>query len=118
MKKDLVIQHYKKPNNWGEISNGAFAKAENVSCGDSVVVYLKLENGVVNEAKFTGMGCSICLGTTDILLDIIKGKSVKEIKQFSKNLPLELIEMDGDSPRKTCALLSIQAVFASLKGVE
>ena len=86
MKKDLIIQHYKNPKNWGEISNGALTKAENVSCGDSVNVYLEIVDGIISNAKFIGMGCSICLGTADILMDEIKGKEMNEIKNLPENI--------------------------------
>jgi len=67
---------------------------------------------------FKGMGCSICLGTTDILLDEIKGKTVEVVKNLPEITPLNLIEMEENSPRKSCALLSLQAVLSALKEVE
>ncbi|MCK9368787.1 iron-sulfur cluster assembly scaffold protein [Candidatus Dojkabacteria bacterium] len=118
MKKDLIIQHYKKPGNWGDISNGLSSKTENVSCGDSVTVFLKVENGVLENAKYTGMGCSICLGSTDILIGDVKGKRVEDILKLTENHTLGLIEMDGYSPRKICAILGFQAVISALKDVK
>lgn len=50
----------------------------NPSCGDELTLQLHVENGVIEEASFTGHGCAISQASADIMADLITGMPVEE----------------------------------------
>jgi len=110
-----LIQNYEHPDAKGKIEKPtAHMHEDNISCGDTIDVYLKIENGKITDAKFEGDGCIISMGVANILLDFIKGKSVKEIEAFGKDNLFKLINMDPGPARLHCATLSLRAVKKAL----
>lgn len=55
----------------------------NPSCGDELTLMLRVENGVIEEASFTGHGCAISQASADIMADLITGETVGEAKRLS-----------------------------------
>ena len=55
----------------------------NPSCGDELTLQLRVENGVIEEASFTGHGCAISQASADIMADLITGETVEEAKRLS-----------------------------------
>ena len=55
----------------------------NPSCGDELKLMLRVENGVIEEASFTGHGCAISQASADIMADLITGETVEEAKRLS-----------------------------------
>lgn len=77
--RELIIDHNKNPKNFGEIRGADFhAEGINPLCGDKYSVFIKLENGKISRAGFTGSGCAISKSSASMMTESIKGKSVKE----------------------------------------
>ena len=55
----------------------------NPSCGDELTLKLRVENGTIEEAAFTGHGCAISQASADIMADLITGESVVEAKRLA-----------------------------------
>jgi nitrogen fixation NifU-like protein len=58
-------------------------KGHNPSCGDEITLELQVEEGRVKDAAFTGAGCAISQASTDIMIDLMRGKSVEEAKALA-----------------------------------
>ena len=56
----------------------------NPSCGDDIVLQLKVEDGVIKAGSFEGDGCAVSQSSVDIMLDMIIGKTVEEADVLSK----------------------------------
>ena len=54
----------------------------NPSCGDELVLSLRVEGGVVEEAAFTGHGCAVSQASADMMADLITGESVQEARRL------------------------------------
>ena len=54
----------------------------NHSCGDELVVSLKIENGVILEGSFSGVGCAISKVSADMMIDAIRGKTLGEAREL------------------------------------
>ena len=55
----------------------------NPSCGDELTLQLRVEDGVIEEASFTGHGCAISQASADIMADLITGETVAEAKRLA-----------------------------------
>jgi nitrogen fixation NifU-like protein len=84
--QQLILEHYKKPRNRGELEGGGTVEVHmrNPSCGDEVKLQLLVKDGVVEDLRFLGEGCSISQAATSMMTLIVKGKSVEEALAISR----------------------------------
>ncbi|HEX7065905.1 MAG TPA: SUF system NifU family Fe-S cluster assembly protein [Bacillales bacterium] len=83
--RQVIMDHYKNPRNRGELPDEGSLKINmnNPTCGDRIQVNLKVEDGKIADARFTGEGCSISLSSADMMAGAIKGKSVEDAMKMS-----------------------------------
>src|SRR3989338_4955262 len=111
MYAETILEHYKNPHNQGPLqSKTAERKEYNPLCGDSVTIYLLIENDKVADVKFVGRGCAISQAATSLLTDEIKGKSLEEIKSLGRQDVLDLLGVEISPARMKCALLGIKTL--------
>ncbi len=111
MYAEELIYNYEHPKNKGAIANPSYEmQEENISCGDKITVYLKIEDGKVADLKFEGSGCVISMGTSSILTDALRGKPLSEVEAYGKDKLLKLINVDPGPVRMHCATLSLRAI--------
>lgn len=55
----------------------------NPSCGDDIVLQLKVENGQITDGAFAGSGCAVSQASADMMLDLIIGKTKEEALKLS-----------------------------------
>ena len=70
-------------------------EGNNPSCGDDIVLQVKVENGVIEDLGFIGSGCAISQASASLMIDLIKGKTVEEAKSLV-DLYLRMIKGDAD----------------------
>lgn len=70
----MVLEHSKKPRNFGNLENSLYAKGKNPSCGDEIDLYMHIEGNCIKDIKFKGQGCALCIASTSIFTDLVKGK--------------------------------------------
>ena len=89
--QDLILDHGKKPRNFGKLEQCTHqAKGHNPLCGDQVQVYLKLNNEKkVENLTFKGSGCAISIASTSIMTELVKGKS----KDIAKKIVFDFLNM-------------------------
>ena len=68
-------------------------KGHNPSCGDEITLELQVEDGIVKDAAFTGAGCAISQASTDIMIDLMRGKTVEEAKALTEKF-MAMIKRD------------------------
>lgn len=82
--RQVIMDHYKNPRNKGSIEDGALTiDMNNPTCGDRIHLTLQVEDGVVQNAKFDGEGCSISMSSASMMTQAIKGKKIDEALQLS-----------------------------------
>lgn len=108
--KEIILEHYKNPTNLGHIDNGLQVEEVNALCGDKIKIWLKVDNNIVTDAKFEGSGCAISVAATDILMDIIKGKTIAQIQQMSGTEIESQMGIELSSVRKRCAYIGLEAI--------
>jgi len=82
--RSVIMDHYKNPRNKGSLDENAVTiDMNNPTCGDRIHLTLKVTDGVVEDAKFDGEGCSISMSSASMMTQIIKGKKVEEAIELS-----------------------------------
>lgn len=80
-----LMEHNAHPDYKYDLENATDEhEGVNPSCGDELVLKLRVENGVIEEAAFTGHGCAISQASADIMADLITGETVEEAKRLSE----------------------------------
>jgi nitrogen fixation NifU-like protein len=84
--REIILDHYRAPRNRGELAIPPAHRVEgfNPLCGDEVVLYLDVENGLVSDVKIAGQGCSISQASTSMMSAAVKGKSVAEARTITR----------------------------------
>jgi nitrogen fixation protein NifU and related proteins len=76
---DIILEHNQNQLNKHELNPyNLEERGHNPSCGDDIVLRAEIEDGIVKDAAYTGHGCAISQASADMMIDIIKGKTVDE----------------------------------------
>ena len=82
---DLIMEHSMNSYNKKKIENPTYCEmGHNPNCGDEIEIQIKLNENVIEDMAFTGHGCAISQASTSIMIDTLKGKTVKEAKEIIK----------------------------------
>ena len=74
--QQLIIDHNRNPRNFGALDGAnRTAAGDNPLCGDRIRVYLRVANGVIEEARFEGNGCAISQASASLMTTAVRGKS-------------------------------------------
>lgn len=91
----------------------------NPSCGDDIVLELKVENGVIVDGAFEGDGCAVSQASADIMLDMIIGRTKEEAMHlsglFSKMIKGQCTEEEIEELEEAGALQDIAHMPARVK---
>ena len=88
---EILIDHNQHPLH-KESLEGANLTLEGVnpSCGDDIVLQLKVENDIIKEGAFQGEGCAVSQASADIMLELVIGKKKEEaLRLASHKLPVK-----------------------------
>lgn len=112
---DKVMDHFMNPRNMGEIPDAnAIGDVGNPSCGDMMRLFLKIEDGVIVDAKFKTFGCGAAIASSSMLTELLKGKRLEEALEISNQSVSEAL--DGLPPVKIhCSVMAEEALASALK---
>jgi nitrogen fixation NifU-like protein len=84
--REIILDHYRAPRNRGELPVPPAHRVEgfNPLCGDEVVLYLDVDDGVITDVKIAGQGCSISQASTSMMSAAVKGKPVAEARTLTR----------------------------------
>ncbi|WP_168122095.1 Fe-S cluster assembly sulfur transfer protein SufU [Paenibacillus sp. HB172176] len=95
----VIMDHYKNPRNRGTLNEESVTiNLNNPTCGDRISLQLQVVDGKVEDAKFTGEGCSISMSSASMMTEAVKGHSFEEALEmadkFSQLMKGEEVEFD------------------------
>ena len=132
LKRSIILDNYQNPN-MKHTSNEDYVKinTRNVSCIDNLDIYLKIEDNIIRDISFEGEACVISISSTNILANMLVGKSKEEgiylINNYLKMINEEEYDRDllgelnvydevcKQPNRKGCALIPYRGVVGLLK---
>lgn len=114
MYSEKVLDHFSHPRNVGEIVNAdGIGEVGNAKCGDIMKVFLKVENGVIEDVKFQTFGCGAAIATSSMATEMVKGKTLEEALKVTNKAVAEAL--DGlPAPKIHCSLLAEEAIHAAI----
>ena len=109
---EIILDYYRHPRNKGTLDHPQIsAKDSNPLCGDIIEMQLELDkNNSVKEVRFNGQGCAISQASASMLTEIVKGKTIDDVRKISKEEILSLIGGQLSAVRLKCALLSLKVL--------
>lgn len=136
LKKAIMIEHYNNPINKNLIQDDSYYKVNmnSESCIDNLDFMIKIENGIITDARFDGEACVISTSATSIMNNLIIGKTIAEVKEIIRNYEAMIDEKHYDEElleeanafneiykqanRKKCALLPFEGLKKILQKYE
>ena len=115
---EKVMDHFLHPRNVGVIEDAnAVGEVGNAKCGDIMKMYLKIEDGIVQDVKFETFGCGSAIASSSMATEMIKGKPLSEVKNLTNKAVTEAL--DGLPAHKIhCSVLAEEAIKSALEDYE
>ena len=112
---EKVMDHFQNPRNLGKMENAdGVGEVGNAKCGDIMKMYIKVEDGIINDVKFNTFGCGSAIATSSMATELVKGKPVTEAVKLTNQAVVEAL--DGLPAQKIhCSVLAEEAIKAAVK---
>jgi nitrogen fixation NifU-like protein len=110
MYSNIVKDHFANPRNVGVLGNpDRVGIARNEVDGDQVQLHFRLKDKTIVDVKMKVMGCVAAIAATSVLSEMIKGKTIDEVRTISKDT---LVDRLGGLPEQKiqCSLTCLDAV--------
>lgn len=92
MYSERVRDHYANPRNTGSVEEpSASAMVRSPFDSDTVLITLRIEEGVVRDAKFKCMGCAVAIACSSVATEMVKGRPVDEAYGISEQAVAEAL---------------------------
>lgn len=113
---EFLLEHARLPQN-NYVLNDATCSAHvlNEGCADSLNLYLKIENGFVGKASFTGTLCALSTASSSLFTEFLKGKSIYELRLLTPGSLYTCLGVTIIESRTRCVLLVYQALQKTLQ---
>ena len=82
--QDMILDHNRAPQNFRRMDDAnRRAEGNNPLCGDRLTVWLKMEDGMIQDAAFQGSGCAISKASASLMTSAVKGKTRQRLRRSS-----------------------------------
>ena len=114
---DKVIDHYENPRNVGKMDAGDVNVGTGMvgapACGDVMKLQIRVENGIIQDAKFKTYGCGSAIASSSLVTEWVKGKTLDEAgsiknSQIAEELALPPVKIH-------CSILAEDAIKAAIE---
>jgi nitrogen fixation NifU-like protein len=86
----------------------------NATCGDIMKVFLRVEDGIIQDVRFKTFGCGAAIATSSMATEMVKGKTLEDALKVSSKAVMEAL--DGLPPQKVhCSVLAEEAIHAAIE---
>lgn len=133
--QEVILDHSRNPRNYAPMSDAnRMAQGRNPVCGDQVMVFMHVEDGVIQNITFQGSGCAISKAAASMMTTSLKGKTIAEAKALFEKVHEIVTTGEGNlvdagklaafagvhkfPARVKCAMLAWRAAAAALDHAE
>ena len=113
---DKVIEHYENPRNVGALDKNDPSVGTGMvgapACGDVMILQIKVEDGIITDAKFKTYGCGSAIASSSLVTEWVKGKTLDQAGSIKNS---DIAEELALPPVKIhCSILAEDAVKAAI----
>lgn len=135
--QEILLEHNNKPRNFRKLEDAnRQADGYNPLCGDQITLYLKVEDDVIADVAFQGVGCAISRASASMLTQSIKGETLAKAEEIFDGFHALITDPDADvdydllgdlemlsgvsafPTRIKCAVLAWHTLNAAIEGKE
>ena len=113
---EKVIDHYENPRNVGALDKNSEDVGTGLvgapACGDVMKLQIKVENGIITDAKFKTFGCGSAIASSSLVTEWVKGMSVEKAMELKNSMIAE--ELNLPPVKIHCSVLAEDAVKAAI----
>jgi nitrogen fixation NifU-like protein len=116
--REAILDHYRNPRNRGTLDLADFSYEDvNPLCGDEIRIDVQTDGERVTDVRFSGRGCAISQAAASILMEMVEGQPLDEVKAISREDLLEELGVPISPARMKCAMLGLKVLKAGIYGV-
>lgn len=97
---DLLLQESNNKANRRDLNDPTFKElGHNPSCGDEITLQVEMDGNIIKDASYAGEGCAISRASASMMVDLIKGKDIREAKELTEKfigMIKKEVEVDDD----------------------
>ncbi|HCC22539.1 SUF system NifU family Fe-S cluster assembly protein [Candidatus Uhrbacteria bacterium RIFOXYC2_FULL_47_19] len=113
-----ILDHNRSPRNKRRMDNATISQREvNMSCGDDVEIFVRIEDDRITDLSFDGVGCAISQAATSMLTEKAKGLTTTEVLTLGRGFIFELLGVEVGPARLKCALLGLETLKKALQDI-
>lgn len=115
MYNEKVMDHFQNPRNAGEMLNpSGVGEVGNMKCGDIMKIFIKVEEGRIEDINFLTFGCGAAIASSSMLTELVKGKTLDEALEITNK---EVADQLGGLPdaKMHCSNLAADALHNAIK---
>lgn len=117
--QEIILDHYRNPRNHGTLEHPTHrSQALNASCGDKLQMDMIVKDDIIEEVRFSGVGCAISQASASLLSEAIASKPVKEALAMEPKDVLALLGVTLSPSRIKCGLLSLETAKKTLSSAK
>jgi nitrogen fixation NifU-like protein len=113
---DKVLEHYEHPRNVGALDKNDESVGTGLvgapACGDVMKLQIKVENGVIQDAKFKTFGCGSAIASSSLVTEWVKGMTVEQAMELKNSQIAE--ELNLPPVKIHCSVLAEDAIKAAI----
>jgi len=116
--REAILDHYRNPRNRGNLDPADFTYEDvNPLCGDEIRIDVRTDGERVTEVRFSGRGCAISQAAASMLMEMVEGQPLDEVKAISREDLLDELGVPISPARMKCAMLGLKVLKAGIYGV-
>jgi nitrogen fixation NifU-like protein len=116
--REAILDHYRNPRNRGMLDPADFTYEDvNPLCGDEIRIDVRTDGERVTDVRFSGRGCAISQAAASILMEMVEGQPLDQVKAISREDLLEELGVPISPARMKCAMLGLKVLKAGIYGV-
>jgi nitrogen fixation NifU-like protein len=112
-----LLDHYENPRNVGSLNKDdpevGVGLVGAPSCGDVLKLSIKVEDGIITDAKFKTYGCGSAIASSSLVTEWVKGKSIAEAGEIKNSQIAE--ELALPPVKIHCSILAEDAIKAAIE---
>jgi nitrogen fixation NifU-like protein len=114
---EKVIDHYENPRNVGSFAKDDLSIGTGMvgapACGDVMKLQIKVEDGIITDAKFKTYGCGSAIASSSLVTEWVKGKTLDQAGEITNSTIAE--ELALPPVKIHCSILAEDAIKAAVE---